>query len=148
GLGLSSVVGERKGVWGSVLGVEAVGQPAAVDVEGFEDLADGRHRDAPVQRPLDDVEVFLAGLEAVEDAVEQEGVVVEAAEEETEVAAVEFDPEAGSLEVFQPAGPQVAPPVVLHPTADGRLTQVATGLLTLDPFVTLGFLHAVEINAA
>src|SRR5262245_25645012 len=45
---------------GARLGVEAVGQAAAVDVEGLEDLADLAQRHAPVEGPEDDVEVFLA----------------------------------------------------------------------------------------
>ena len=129
------------------LRVEAVGEAAAVDVEGFEDLQDRVDRDAPVVRPADDVEVFLAGLEAVEDAVEEEGVVVELALEQAEVAAVEFDPEAFALQVFQPAGPQVAPPVALDPAADGGLAQVAAGLLALDPLEAQSFLLAVDVNA-
>src|SRR6516165_9501788 len=98
-----------------------MGQPARVDVERFEDLHDGFGGDAPVDGPDDDVEVFLAGFESIEDAVEEKGVVVEASLEEAEVAAVEFNPEAVALQVLQPASPQIAPPVVLHPAADGRL---------------------------
>ena len=48
-----------------------MGQTAAVDVEGFEDFADGFEGDAPVLGPEDDVEIFLSGFEAVEDAVEK-----------------------------------------------------------------------------
>ena len=39
-------------------GVEAVGQSAAVNVEGLEDLTDLAHRQAPVEAPADDVKVF------------------------------------------------------------------------------------------
>src|SRR4051812_21293222 len=123
------------GVGGSGLGSEAAGQAAAVDVEGLQDLDDRLHRDAPVLGPQDDVEVFLAGFEAVEDTIEEEDVFVEAALQEAEVAAVEFDPEAAALEVLQPAGPQVAPPVILHPAADGTFAEVVAGFLALDPLV-------------
>src|SRR5205823_10679693 len=112
--------------------------------EGLEDLEHGLQGDVPVLRPADDVEVFLAGFEAVEDAVEEEGVVVELVLEEAEVAAVEFNPEAFALQVFQPACPQVAPPVTLHPAADGRLAQIAPGFLALDPLELEGFLRSEE----
>src|SRR5262249_49178968 len=118
-----------------------------VDVEGLEDVQDGLGRDTPLLGPDDDVEVFLAFFEPVEDAVEQEGVVVEAALEEAEVAAVEFDPEAPALQVLQPAGPEVAPPVTLDPAADGHLAQVVAGALTLDPLVPQGLLLAVHVHA-
>ena len=118
---------------GSALRVEAVGESAAVDVEGFEDSQDGINGHSPVLRPADDVEVFLAGFEAVEDAVEEEGVFVELALEQSEIAAVEFDPEAFALQVFQPAGSQVSPPVTLDPAADGGFAEVKAGFLALDP---------------
>src|ERR1700722_16996703 len=66
-------VGGKRDGGGS--GGEAVGQAAAVYVEGLEDLADLAQRQGPVEGPVDDVEVFLFFFEAVEDAVEQEGVV-------------------------------------------------------------------------
>ena len=127
--------------------VEAVSKAAAVDVEGFEDLQDGVDGDAPGVGPADDVEIFLAGFEAVEDAVEEEGVVVELALEQAEVAAVQLDPEAFALQVLQPAGPEVAPPVTLHPAADGGLAQIAAGFLALDPLEAQRFLLAVDVDA-
>jgi len=51
---------------GMDLVIELVDQAAAVDVEGFEDLQDGFGRDAPGLGPADDVEVFLAGFEAID----------------------------------------------------------------------------------
>src|SRR5262249_9193396 len=131
----------------SGLGVEAVGKPAAVDVEGLEDLDDGPGGDAPVVGPTEDVEVFLAGFEAIEDAIEEEGAVLEFALQQAEVAAVQLDPEAFALQVLQPAGPEVAPPVSLHPAADGTLTQVAAGLLALDPLEAQSFLLAFGVDA-
>ena len=74
------------------MGIEAMSEAAAVDVEGCEDLSNRPRRDAPVEAPLDDVEVFLAGFEAIENAIEEEGVVVKASLEKAEVAAVEVDP--------------------------------------------------------
>src|SRR3954470_16319759 len=104
---------ERRRFDGSRLRVEAVSQASAVDVEGFEDLQHRLDGDGPGLGPADDVEVFLAGFEAVEDAVQEEGVVDELALQQPEVAAVEFNPEALALQVFEPACPQVAPPVTL-----------------------------------
>ncbi len=83
--------------------VESVGQAAAVDVEGFEDLADRVGVDAPGQGPANDVEVFLAGFEAVEDAIEEKRVVVKAAFEKSKITAVEFHPKTFPLQMFQPA---------------------------------------------
>src|SRR5438128_172990 len=110
-----------------------MGQTSAVDVEGFEDLQDRLGGDAPALGPADDVEVFLPGLQAVEDAVQQEGGVEAPRLQQPESAAVQLDPEALALQVFEPARPQVAPPVTLHPAADGRLAQIAPRLLALDP---------------
>src|SRR5262245_38978064 len=132
----------RSAVWG-----KTGDEPAAVDVEGFEDLKDGFDGNAPVLGPGDDVEVFLPFLETVEDAIEKKRVVLELALQEAEVAAVELDPEARPLEMLEPAGTQVAPPVVLDPAADGSLAQVAAGLLALDPLVAQRFLLAVHVDA-
>ena len=109
--------------------------------------ADGGQRDVPVQGPEEDIEVFLSGSEAIEYAIEEEGLFLEAALEQAEVAAVELDPEAGALQVLQPAGSQIAPPVVLHPAANGRLSQIAAGLFTFKPFIKLGFFFAFGVDA-
>ena len=63
----------------------------AVDVEGFEDLQDGLDRDVPLQGPADDVEVFLARLDTIKDAIEQQRVVVKLPQQEAEVASVQLD---------------------------------------------------------
>src|SRR5262249_10958115 len=102
---------------------------------------------APVQGPEDDVEVFLPGLQPVQDAVEQDAVLVKAALQEAEVAAVQFLPELLALQVLQPPGPQVAPPVILDPAPDGLLPQVTTGFLALDPFVAVGLALTILKNA-
>ena len=132
---------------GALRRVEAVRQSAAVDIESFENFADRGERDAPVQGPQEDIEVFLSGFETIEDAVEKEGLILEAALQEAEVAAVELDPEAGALQVLQPAGSQIAPPVVLHPAANGRLSQIAAGLFTFEPLIKLGFFFAFAVDA-
>ena len=82
----------REGEGGELaLGVELAGEAAAVDVEGFEDLEDQAGFNLPVEGPEDDVEVFLACFEPVEDAVEEKGVLVKLTLEQAEVAAVELD---------------------------------------------------------
>jgi hypothetical protein len=59
------------------LGIEAVSETAAVDIESFEDLQDGVDVDAPGLGPADDVEVFLTGFESIEDSIEKKCVIVE-----------------------------------------------------------------------
>ena len=127
--------------------IKAVGQTAAVDVEGFQNDQDVGEGDAEVLGPEDDVEVFLTSFEAVEDAVEEEGVFLEAFLEEAEVAAVEFDPEALPFEVFDPAGTQIAPPVFSHPTSEGSFPQVPAGFFTFNPFEPEGLLLAFGVDA-
>src|SRR5262249_17244931 len=94
GPGYFGVLRAARGRLAGGVGVKAMGQAAAIDVEGLENLADLQKRQAPVQGPQNDVQVFLTGFETIENAIEQEGVVVKAAKEQTEVAAVEFHPEA------------------------------------------------------
>ncbi len=53
-----------------------MGEASAIDVERFEDLQDGFGIDAPIVRPTDDVQVFLTGCEAIENAIEEEGIIV------------------------------------------------------------------------
>ena len=60
---------------GALRRVEAVRQAAAVDIESFENFADRGERDAPVQGPQEDIEVFLSGFETIEDAVADDSVL-------------------------------------------------------------------------
>ena len=87
----------------AVVGIEAGYQTATVNVEGFEDLQDGVTGNSPVHAHTI-ISCFLCLFEAVEDAIEKEGVIVEVLLQDTEVTAVEFDPEAFTLQMFQPAG--------------------------------------------
>src|SRR5262249_16458128 len=128
--------------------IEAVGESSAIDVEGLEYLANLGHTYAPIEGPEDDIEVFLSGFEAIENSIEEKCLVLEASLEEAEVTAVQLDPEARSLQVFHPPGPQVAPPVHLHPAANGGFSQVASCFLALNPFIDLGFFFAFSVNAA
>jgi hypothetical protein len=71
-----------------LLRIEAVCEAAAVDVKSFENLKDESSGDAPIESPANDVEVFLSRFESVEDAVEEEVLVLKLMLEEPEVAAV------------------------------------------------------------
>ena len=81
--------------------IEAMGEAAAVDVEGGEDFENGLHGDVAVDRPADDFQVFLAQLQAVENAIEQQGLVLEALGEQAVIAALELDPEGLALQVLR-----------------------------------------------
>jgi hypothetical protein len=131
----------------SALRIEAGGEATAVDVEGFEDFQDRVDGHSPALRPTDYVEVFLAGFESVENAVEEKGVFDKLALEQSEIAAVEFDPKAFALQMFQPARSQIAPPVTLDPTADSGFAQIKASLLTFDPLETERLLLPIDENA-
>ena len=77
--------------------VKLVCQTPAIDVECFEDLYHRLNRYVPIMSPANNVKVFLTGLEAVEDAIEEGGFVVELTLQKTEVAPVQFHPELLSL---------------------------------------------------
>src|SRR5438876_311171 len=49
--------------------------------------------------------------------------------------------------MFDPAGPQITVPVLLDPAIDGRLAEIVTGPLALDPLEDFRFPAAVLINA-
>src|SRR2546423_11285583 len=50
--------------------------------------------------------------------------------------------------MFQPAGSQVAAPVLLDPLANGDFTEVPARLLALEPLVAIFFALAVLVDAA
>src|SRR5881227_2275427 len=64
--------GFRLGKEGSGGWSKTGGQASAIDVEGLEDFQDRVGRYPPFLGPDDDVEVFLAFLETVEDSIEEE----------------------------------------------------------------------------
>jgi hypothetical protein len=49
--------------------------------------------------------------------------------------------------MFEPAVPQKSIPVLADPPANGRLAQVAAGLLALNPLEPLRFLFAASMKA-
>jgi hypothetical protein len=107
------------------LGIELVNQAAAVDIECFEDVDERRDRDAPVMGPADDVEIFLSGFDAIENAVEEEFVTFEGALQEPEVAPVGVRPRSVCLAGVPASGlsdsPTSAPsPIVSRRPRPGR----------------------------
>jgi len=88
------------------------------------------------------VQIFFASLELIEDHIEQVLLVLEFALKESEIAAVEFHPETFPLQMLNPACPEIPAPVFAHPPLDTALTQIVSGLLTLDPLVAVLFLDA------
>ena len=125
-----------------------MGQTFAVDIESVEDEEHIDDRNVPVDRPQKDVEIFLAGNQAVYDSFEEKGFVLKAVEEDAKVVVVEFDPESFALEVFQPAGTQIATPVLPDPVADGEFPQIAASSFAFDPFEAVDFLLTVRPDAA
>ena len=51
------------------------------------------------------------------------------------------------LEVLDPAGSQVPPPVLPDPATNGGVAQVAASLFTFDPLEPLSLLLAVNVDA-
>src|SRR3954462_70806 len=97
--------------------------PAAVDVERFEDPQDVFHGQVFVDGPDQDIQVLLAPLEPLQDLLE-EGGRGEDPLEESEVVVVQFDPEGAALDVFEPAVAEEDVPVLADPAADGPLAEV------------------------
>ena len=93
------------------------------------------------------MQIFLAGFQAIENAIEEKCVVAEFAEEQPKIATVEFDPVFFTLQMFQPPRPQITRPMFPNPAADGVFTLIAPRLFTFDPFVFIGFLFAVLVYA-
>jgi hypothetical protein len=129
-------------------GIEAVRKAAAVDVERLKDVKDGLYVDAPVEGPLDDIEVFLTGFEAIENSIQEEGVIVELSFEEAEIASVQLNPKASALKVFEPTRSEVAAPMLFHPKPDRAFAEVVPGLFAFDPFEAQGLLLALGVDAA
>lgn len=72
---------------------------------------------------------------------------VKATLQQTKIASIQFHPEAFALEMLEPAGPQIAPPVIANPATNGSLTEVTAGFFTFDPFEALSLNFAVLVDA-
>src|SRR5262245_52909984 len=107
---------------------------AAVDVECFEDFQHFFHGKVVINRPVQDIKVFVARFQPLENLIDEDRVS-EFSLQKSEV--VELDPEGSALEVFEPARPEKSIPVFADPTADGGLTQIFPGFFALDPLVPL-----------
>jgi hypothetical protein len=122
-------------------------QASAIHVEDFENMENRFEWLAFGFGPTNNVKVFLAGLQAVEDRHEELLLILELAEEESEITTIEFRPKAFSLQMLKPFGTQITGPVIAHPFLNRRLAEIISDLLTLDPF-ELGFFFAtVFVNA-
>src|SRR6266404_2612311 len=122
-------------------------ESAAVNVESFEDAVNGVDRDMPVFGPEDDVQVFLADFQAIEDAVEQERLVVEGTLQQAVVAFVEFHPKAAAFEVLDPPRPQIAMPVSEGPLTQGHVAEVVADFLAFEPLEAQRLGRAVFVDA-
>src|SRR5437868_1676818 len=109
---------------GVISAFKFVNQAAAVDVEGLENIEDLLDRNVPIEGPEDNVEVFLAGFKAIQDPVEKELTLLKPMLKKTEIATIQLDPKALSLQMLEPACPQIAVPVLLHPATNGCFAEV------------------------
>src|SRR5579883_677425 len=99
--------------------VEAMCEPAAIDVEGFEDFVDRIGRNVIGDCPVENVQIFFAGGELIQNQIEQFPLCLELLLEKTEVATVQFDPETLALKMLNPPRSQITPPVFFHPLPNG-----------------------------
>src|SRR4029078_3701948 len=61
----------RRGALTRSTAIELVRQPPGIDIQRLHDVEDRVDRDAPLGRPAEDLQVFLADFDAIEDSVEQ-----------------------------------------------------------------------------
>lgn len=73
--------------------MKSMAKSAAIHVECGEDIVNRIDRDVGSDSPEQNVQVFLAGLELIEDRIEEFFAVVEFTLKESEIAAIKFDPE-------------------------------------------------------
>lgn len=124
---------------------EVAFDPTAVDVERFENFEDLFHRHLVIDRPVEHVEIFLAGLEHPENVIDQVRIL-KFALQEAEVVVVELDPECPALQVFEPVRPEKSVPVVADPGAYGPFAEIPPGFLAFNPFESLGFFFTISMN--
>src|SRR4051794_5971285 len=130
------------------LAIEARRNAAGIDIERFENADDLFGGDVPVLGPEKDVEVFLVYFEAVDDAVEEKGLVLKCVFEYPVIAFVEFRPVFVAKEMFKKFRAKIAGPVFANPTADGvLLAYIEARFLAFDPLENGHFLVAISIKA-
>jgi hypothetical protein len=114
-------------------------EATAVDVEGFENVEDAVDGEVKLTGPADNVEVFLAGFQSINYAVEENLVFGERAVQEAEITAVEFHPESAALQMFEPTRPQIPVPMLFDPPADCLFALITASALALDPLEAVDF---------
>ncbi len=119
----------------------------AVDVEAFQDMTNVAHGLVALLRPADDVEVFFVGDKVRHNFVKEAALVGEFAKDQAEVIAIELDPEARALKMFDPACPQKTPPVFLDPEPDTGFAKVAAGFFAFQPLEEVRFLTPGGVEA-
>ena len=98
--------------------------------------------------PEKDVEVFLIGFQAVDDAVEQKSLVLKCIFEYPVIAFVEFRPVFVAKEMFKKFRAKIAGPVFANPTANGvLLAYIEARFLAFDPLKNGHLLVAISIKA-
>jgi hypothetical protein len=126
---------------------KAMLEAAAIHVECFEDLVYGTGRYSAGDGPEYHVEVFFAGLELIENRIEEIPAGNELALKQSEVAAIKFDPEVLALEMFDPSCPQIAGPVTFYPLSDAPFAEVVSCFLALNPFMAVFFFDTRLVDA-
>ena len=126
---------------------KSVLETAAIHVEGFQDLVHGTGRNSGRDGPEYNVKVFFAGLELIENQIEEIPVGDEFPLEQSEVAAIKFDPKVFTLEMFDPSCPQIAGPVTFDPLSYAPFTKVVPRLLALNPFMAVFFFDTRLMDA-
>ena len=118
---------------------KAMLEAAAIHVECFENLVYGTGRYSAGNGPEYHVKVFFAGLELIENRIEEIPAGNEFALKQSEVAAIQFNPEVFALEMFDPSCPEITGPVTLYPLSDASFSEVIPCFLTFNPFMAIFF---------
>src|SRR5580704_8483529 len=122
-------------------------ESGAIDVKSGKDFDHAIRGQSPIDRPIDDVEVLVAGINAVENAIDQNILGRDHRVDLARRFVVELGPAAPAAKMFQPPVAAIAAPVLAEPVANGLVAQVASVFLALDPFMTLCFAERFVVNA-
>src|SRR5580700_11452591 len=122
-------------------------EPGAVDIKLSKDIDHPVRRQAPVDGPIDDLEVLVPRVHAVEHSIDQ---AVAAGDQRIDLAerlVVEFGPAFSSAEMFDPSVAAIGSPVFAVPVANGLVAQVASVFLAFDPLMALRLALRFVVNA-
>ena len=117
-----------------------------IHIDGGKDAVDGRKREVFGDGPANDVEIFLSGFQFVDDAIEQNVVVIAEMFQVTKYTTLEFDPKRFALQMFEPFRSQVAKPMISDPMFNRLFTQIATRFFTAIPFESIRFHSTIGIQ--